>query len=336
MKSNVTMRDIAEKLSVSSVTVSKALNDKEGVSEELKEKIKSVAEEMGYRFNTLAKSMKEGYSYNVGVIIPERFTGTTQSFYLQFYQYISQVLDSRQYSGILHILSEEDENSVRLPRIYNERKADGFIILGQINNDYAAAIYEMDAPVIFLDFYNDQNNIDSVLTDNFYGVYEAMNYLIKNGHRKIGFVGNIYATSSIQDRYLGYYKALLEHRIQLEERYVISDRDERGRFIEIDLPADLPTAFICNCDQVAYNLINLLKKNRINVPEDCSVMGFDNDIYATLTDPPLTTVAVDMEEMSRVAVKFILEKVRDKGKKFGRTFIKGNIIYRESVRDIKN
>lgn len=336
MKNNVTMRDIAEKLSISSVTVSKALNDKEGVSDELKEKIKSVAEEMGYRFNTLAKSMKEGYSYNIGVIIPERFTGTTQSFYLQFYQYISQVLDSRQYSGILHILSEDDEASVRLPRIYNDRKADGFIILGQINNDYAAAIYEMDAPVIFLDFYNDQNNIDSVLTDNFYGVYEATNYLIKSGHRKIAFVGNIYATSSIQDRYLGYYKSLLEHRIQLEESYVISDRDERGRFIDIDLPADLPTAFICNCDQVAYNLINLLNKKGINVPEDCSVMGFDNDIYATLTDPPLTTVAVDMEEMSRVAVKFILEKVRDKDKKYGRTFIKGNIIYRESVRDLKN
>lgn len=336
MKSNVTMRDIAEKLSISSVTVSKALNDKEGVSDELKEKIKSVAEEMGYRFNTLAKSMKEGYSYNIGVIIPERFTGTTQSFYLQFYQYISQVLDSRQYSGILHILSEEDENSVRLPRIYNERKADGFIILGQINNDYAAAIYDMDVPVIFLDFYNDQNNIDSVLTDNFYGVYEATNYLIKSGHRKIAFVGNIYATSSIQDRYLGYYKSLLEHRIRLEESYVISDRDERGRFIDIDLPVDLPTAFICNCDQVAYNLINLLKKKGINVPEDCSVMGFDNDIYATLTEPQLTTVAVDMEEMSRVAVKFILEKVGDKDKKYGRTFIKGNIIYRESVRDLNN
>lgn len=336
MKSNVTMRDIAEKLSISSVTVSKALNDKEGVSDELKEKIKSVAEEMGYRFNTLAKSMKEGYSYNIGVIIPERFTGTTQSFYLQFYQYISQVLDSRQYSGILHILSEEDETSVRLPRIYNERKADGFIILGQINNDYAAAIYDMDVPVIFLDFYNDQNNIDSVLTDNFYGVYEATNYLIKSGHRKIAFVGNIYATSSIQDRYLGYYKSLLEHRIRLDESYVISDRDERGRFIDIDLPANLPTAFICNCDQVAYNLINLLKKKGINVPEDCSVMGFDNDIYATLTEPQLTTVAVDMEEMSRVAVKFILEKVRDKDKKYGRTFIKGNIIYRDSVRDLNN
>lgn len=75
LKNKVTMKDIANRLGVSSVTISKALNDKEGVSEELKEKIKKVANEMGYRYNTLAKSMKEGLSYNIGVIVAERFTG---------------------------------------------------------------------------------------------------------------------------------------------------------------------------------------------------------------------------------------------------------------------
>src|SRR5690554_931538 len=80
MKANVTMRDIAARLGVSVVTVSKALNDKEGVSEELKEKIKALADEMGYRVNALAKAMKEGHSYNIGVIVAERYTGSTESF----------------------------------------------------------------------------------------------------------------------------------------------------------------------------------------------------------------------------------------------------------------
>lgn len=336
MKSNVTMRDIAEKLGVSSVTISKALNDKEGVSEELKEKIKVVAEEMGYRFNTHAKSMKEGLSYNLGIVIPERFTGTTQSFYLQFYQLISKVLDNYHYSGILNILSQDDEDKLVLPRIYNEKKVDGLIFLGQIDKKYVAEIQTIESPVIFLDFYTDQNEIDCVLTDNFYGVYEVTNYLIRNGHRKIAFVGNVHATSSIQDRFLGYYKSLLEHRIDLKDEYVIKDRDELGRYIDINFPVDMPTAFVCNNDEVAYNLINELQKNGIQVPEDCSVVGFDNSIYAKLTNPSLTTVAVDMEEMSKVAVKFIMEKLKNPQKKYGRTFIKGNIIHRSSVKKIVN
>lgn len=334
MKSNVTMRDIAEKLGVSSVTISKALNDKEGVSDELKEKIKVVAEEMGYRFNTHAKSMKEGLSYNLGIVIPERFTGTTQSFYLQFYQLLSKVLDNYHYSGILNILSQDDEDELVLPRIYNEKKVDGLIFLGQIDKKYVAEIQNIESPVTFLDFYTDQNEIDCVLTDNFYGVYEVTNYLIRNGHRKIAFVGNVHATSSIQDRFLGYYKSLLEHRIDLKDVYVIKDRDELGRYIDIKFPADMPTAFVCNNDEVAYNLINELQKNGIQVPEDCSVVGFDNSIYAKLTNPSLTTVAVDMEEMSKVAVKFIMEKLKNPQKKYGRTFIKGNIIHRGSVKKI--
>ncbi|MED4227153.1 LacI family DNA-binding transcriptional regulator [Neobacillus cucumis] len=335
MRSNVTMRDIAEKLGVSSVTISKALNDKEGVSDELKEKIKLVAEEMGYRFNTHAKSMKEGLSYNLGIVIQERFTGTTTSFYLQFYQLLSRVLESYHYSGILHILSHDDEAELVLPRIYTEKKVDGLIFLGQIHKQYVEEIQKIDIPAVFLDFYTDQNEIDSVLTDNFYGVYEITNYLIRNGHQKIAFVGDVHATSSIQDRYLGYYKSLLEHRMDLNHEYVIKDRDERGQYIELEIPNDMPTAFVCNNDEVAYNLINELQKRGINVPEDCSVVGFDNSIFATLTEPPLTTVAVDMEEMSKVSVEFIMEKLKDPNKKYGRTFIKGNIIYRDSVKNIE-
>ncbi|MDY7222672.1 substrate-binding domain-containing protein [Halalkalibacterium halodurans] len=338
MKNNVTMRDIAEKMGVSSVTVSKALNDKEGVSEELKEKIKALADEMGYRLNTTAKAMKEGRSYNIGVIIPERFTGDVQSFYLKFHQHITKVLEHYNYYGILQILSEEDEEKVNLPRTYYENKVDGFIILGQVSKAYIDLLTKYEIPKVFLDFYTDYANIDSVVTDNFYGVYELTNYLIQNGHREIAFVGNIYSTSSIQDRFLGYYKSLLEHKIKLKEEYIISDRDERGKFIELNIPERLPTAFVCNNDQIGYELIRKLQSMNYSVPNDCSVVGFDNDIYSTLSNPPMTTVQVDIEEMSKVAVKLIIEKVKNKNKNKekndGRVLIKGQIIHRDSVKAI--
>ncbi|MCK0471224.1 substrate-binding domain-containing protein [Halalkalibacter sp. APA_J-10(15)] len=332
MKSNITMRDIAERIGVSSVTVSKALNDKEGVSDELKAKIKALAIEMGYRFNAVAKSMKEGLSYNIGIIIPERFSGG--NFYLKFYQHITTMLEQYNYYGILQVLSAEDERNLQLPRTYYESKVDGFIILGQISSKYIDLLTDNNIPKVFLDFYTDHSDIDSIITDNFYGVYELTNYLVKEGHKDIAFVGNIHSTSSIQDRFLGYYKSLLEHNLSLSEDYIINDRDEKGAYVDLEIPNPLPSAFVCNCDQVGYNLMNKLRTMGYSVPEDCSVVGFDNDIYSTLTEPQLTTVEVNIEEMSKVAVEFIIDKIKNEHKNSGRVLIKGTIIHRDSVKRI--
>ena len=334
MKSNITMRDIANQLGVSTVTVSKALGDKEGVSDELKLKIKQLATQMGYRYNTTAKAMKEGLSHNIGVIIPERFTGLAQSFYLIVYKQISLLLEQAGYFGILSILSDQDEEQLQIPKIYAEKKVDGLIILGQISKGYIQLVQKMELPKVFLDFYDEHSDIDAIVTDNFYGAYEITNYLIAQGHTKIAYVGNINSTSSIQDRYLGYYKSLLEHNLKLEEKLVISDRDERGKYIELELPKsaqDMPTAFVCNCDQIAYLLLEKLKSEGYSVPDDCSVVGFDNDIYATIATPHLTTMEVNFEQMSSIAVKHIIDKISSPTLKLGRVLVQGNIIHRDSV-----
>ncbi len=328
------MRDIADKLGISVVTVSKALSDKDGVGEELKRKIKDLASDMGYRLNVMAKAMKEGYSYNIGVIIAERFTGVTQSFYQQFHQHIVKSLEEYHYSAILHLLSAEDEEQFVMPWIYKEKKVDGFIILGNVHKNYIEMLQRADIPVVFLDFYTDQERMDTVITDNFYAMYEMTNSLINLGHRKIAFVGNLYSTSSIQDRFLGYYKSLLEHNLKLDERYIINDRDEKGRFIDIQLPSEMPTAFVCNCDRIAYELMVVLKEKGYKVPDDCSVVGFDNDIFSTLCEPKLTTVEVNMPEMARVAAKFLIKKVKNNSLSFGRVLIKGKIVHRNSVKKL--
>jgi LacI family transcriptional regulator len=332
MKKNITMNDIAKRLNVSVVSVSKALNNKEGVSEELKSKIIALADEMGYRYNMVAKGMKEGYSYNIGVLIAERFTGEHQSFYLNFFQYISKALEAYQYYGILQIISENDENEEILPKVYYDNKIDGFIVLGQIHKGYCEKIKSLGIPLIFLDFYDDSSDVDYVIMDNFYGAYEITNYLIRCGHKEIAFVGNVYATSSIQDRFLGYYKSLLENGIKLNTEYIINDRDEQGKFIPLEVPKKLPTAFVCNCDRIAYILINTLKEKGYNVPDDCSVVGFDNDIYALLSQPKITTMQVDIDNMAKTVAKIIVKKIKNTDKRYGRVLVVGKIIYRDSVK----
>jgi LacI family transcriptional regulator len=204
---NVTMRDIARSLDISTVTVSKALSDKDGVSTELKDKIKSVAEDMGYRYNSLAKSMKEGKSYNIGVIIADKFIkDDVDAFYLKMYHNVVKALSKANYYGIMEIVSTKAEKDLTIPNVISDNKVDGVIVLGQMWPQYLAVIKRTSLPLVFLDFYDEQLDVDSVISDSFYGAYTLTNHVISLGHKEIGFVGNIFATSSILDRYLGYYK----------------------------------------------------------------------------------------------------------------------------------
>jgi LacI family transcriptional regulator len=326
------MQDIASKIGVSKVTVSKALSDKDGVSDELKKKIKELADDLGYRYNAQASAIKSGLTHNVGVIVAEHFIDNDyNAFYFMMYQKLSVELDSYHYSAIMHTLNEDDERNLILPKSYYARKIDAYIVLGQVSKEYLAVLNECDVPIVFLDFYDENAGVDSVCGDNFYGAYNVTNHLISKGHHDIAYVGSIKATSSILDRYLGYYKSLLEHGIILNPAYVIEDRDEKGTYVPFVLPSNMPTAFVCNCDRVAYMLIEQLRELGHSVPEDISVVGYDNDIYSTLCKPPLTTVDANVQEMTATAAKVIVEKVKEPSKTFGRMLVKGNVIYRESV-----
>lgn len=332
MSKNISMYEIAKLFNVSKVTVSKALNDKPGVSEKLKEEIKEKAQELGYRMNTAAKSLKTKKSYNVGVLIAERYIGDRETYYFGVYGKLATKFSSLGYSTIMETLSYESEVNLKLPQMYLELKVDAIIVLGQLNSNYLKLFNDFSIPVLYFDFYANNSTIDSVVVDNFYSGLEITQYLIDHGHKEVGFIGNLYATSSIQDRFLGYYRCLLENKLLINYDYVISDRDDAGNFIEIELPNNLPTAFVCNCDQVAFHLIKKLKQLNIKVPEDISVVSFDNTIYSTVTEPQITTLDNNVDEMVKVATKIILKKIENPERRYDRVLIKAFIVERDSVK----
>lgn len=332
MAKRVTMRDIAKELDISTVSVSKALSGKEGVSREVRDRIKSKADEMGYRYNAASKGFIDDKSYNIGILIAKRFVEDDSAFYSKLYNNMIIKLGEKNYFGIMEILSKEDERACTLPNMITNHKVDGIIILGQLKNRYIDSIKEAEIPYIFLDFYDEHSQVDSIVSDSVYGSYLLTNYLIDNGHKKIGFIGDVFATSSILDRYLGYYKSLLQHEIQLREDWVIKDRDENGQlFSEYTFPMEMPEAFVCNCDEVAYIVVEALKKIGYRVPEDISVVGYDDYIYATLCKPQLTTFAVDLEVMAAMAVEAILRSIRGEDCSPGRKVISGSLVIRNSV-----
>ena len=331
------MSDIAAELGVSTVTVSKALGDKDGVSEELRQRIKQKANEMGYRLNYSSKAAKDSFTYNISVVVAKHFIHDASAFYWVVYRYIVELLQKQSYYGILEVITEKDERSGEMPNSILDRKVDGVIVLGQFDKVYVDSLLSMQIPTVFLDFYSSRSDVETVLSDNFFGAYTITNYLIEAGHRRIGFLGNIVSTSSIQDRYLGYYKALLEHNIPLNEKWVINDRDAEGHtFPIVKLPDEMPTAFFCNCDEVAYAFINQLKSMGYKVPEDISIVGYDNHIYSTISTPRITTMDVNSYRMSNEAVEIIIKKIRDNNYRCGRTLVTGKLIERDSVRSMRH
>ncbi|MBQ2529054.1 MAG: LacI family DNA-binding transcriptional regulator [Treponema sp.] len=333
----VRLSDIADRLNVSTVTVSKAMADKEGVSDELREKIKRTAREMGYRQKNLKQQSfrQENSTGNIGIVIPSRFFERTSSFYWNMYNALARELQNNGYYAILEQLDAQSEFDLTIPGVIRDSKVDGVIVMGQVSIDYAHYFTRNYPNFFFLDFYINDENTDSVTTDNFYSEYMMTEYLISQGHKDIRYVGNFKSTSSITDRYMGFLKAMLENGLKTELTDIIDDRDKDGIACPIILPEKMPTAFVCNCDQTAIKLIELLNGKGYRVPEDISVVGFDNYVAEGSTVPALTTVGVDQVATARTVVDLLLKKVNGQPYTKGHTVIGGKLIIRNSVQKIQ-
>jgi LacI family transcriptional regulator len=258
----------------------------------------------------------------------------TQSFYLGFYENFSRCFLANDYCAILVTVSKEDEKEGNILKLIREKKFEGIILLGKIKKEYIEKLSETALPMVLVDFYYDEVQHRCVLTDNIEGSYTVTNLLIKKGHKEIGFVGRIGETSSINDRYIGYYKAMFEHKLPINDAYIIPDRDEQGIYNIGKLPQKLPTAFVCNSDRAAYELYQQLKQRGLKVGEDISVVGFDDDIFARLCEPQLTTVAVNINKITKVAEEILISEIEHPTKTSGKISVPGTIIERQSIKDI--
>lgn len=338
MRKTVRLADIGQRLGVSTVTVSKALSGQKGVSEEMREKIKTLALEMGYVKSTASES-EEKKSFTIGVLVADRYLRENQSFYWMLYQEISKRAMSRNCFPMLEVISYESERNGNLPRVVTENKVDGVIIMGAFKPEYAnRLVHDIPLPVINLDTTGGGESCDCVVSNNMMGGYQMTNYLFELGHKRIGFVGTRLVTPSIDDRYFGYLKSLMEHGIEWNGDWVIDDRDREFGKVESDtrfiLPSQMPTAFFCNCDLSASLLIRKLEAAGYSVPDDISVVGFDNYVTDQFAGIGITTYEIDTKEMARRAVHIIIHKMANINYSTGVFMLAGRFIERSSAKRI--
>ncbi len=341
MAKAVKMADIAKVMGVSTVTVSKALSNQKGVSEELRIKIKQQAEKMGYRTNSAVyqERMKNNVSYNIGVVVADDFLDQFQSFYWKLYQEVATAAVQKGCFTMLEVLQREDLQNGEMPKLLQEKKADGLVVIGLLAEDYLRKLDEYsEIPILYLDFYDKNKDCDAVVSNNYLGMYKLTNYLFQNGHTDIAFVGNVLFTGSITDRYFGYSKALYEHGVEVKKEWVLDDRDKvTGDMegFEVELPQKMPTAFVCNCDVTAGRLIRTLGQKGYRVPEDISVVGYDNYQPPGVSDVEITSYDVDMRDMAKRTIRNIIRKISGEHYRQGIAVITGHIVYGSSVAPCK-
>ncbi len=325
----VTMKDIAQELDVSIVTVSKALAGKEGVGERLREEIKEKAKELGYVFRKSTEAEQE--NKNIGVIIAERFVGDG-SFYLTVCQKILLEMTQRGMIGILEVIREDDEKNGILPSLLSVKTVEQLIVLGEMDRKYLECLEKTEKSVILFDFENEDFDFDCVVSDNVNGGYLLTRYLFKQGYEKIGYVGNFRSTRSILDRYMGYRKYLIMKDIPYEDSYLIIDREDEGnKLVDLVLPKKLPDAFVCNCDTAAHRLINALKEKGYSVPEDVAVVGYDDfDGLAAEGNYEITTYRVNIEEMIYQCINIIEQRYQNPDYRHGTSVSYGRLIERKT------
>ncbi len=322
----VRMADIAKELNISVVSVSKALAGKSGVSEEMRAKVVALAREMGYEGS---RSSDPGGTGNIGVLVSDRFFDEN-TFYTSLYRSLVLSSGGEGLTCMMEIVSREAERNAALPALITGRKVDGLILMGNLESAYLQAVVTSGFPCVLLDFHALNGALDCVISDNLEGGCALTEHLLAQGRREIGFVGSIRATSSIMDRYLGYQRALRLAGVVPREDWLLEDRDQEGRFIPLRLPQELPEAFLCSCDEVAFNLIEALRQRGLRVPEDAAVCGYDDFRYATLSQPQLTTYRVDVEQMARTAVACLTARVRQEDAGPVCYTIPGRLVVRES------
>jgi LacI family repressor for deo operon, udp, cdd, tsx, nupC, and nupG len=315
------IQDVAMKAGVSVTTVSRTFCAPSKINPVTHTRVVEAARQLGYQPRG-SRQPKAPPSRPTGEAIGFQFFADRVEDGLQSNMFYAPMLYGAQAEaadlGLNILVNTADRHSVirELPRMILDGAISGLLLTGAVADAASLALFARHVPnLVLLDQYDDQRRFESVHSDGFDGAYQATNYLLRLGHRRIAFFLSEESTHTFEDRCNGYIAALFQAGITPEQGLVV-----RGRFDDTDdarlerIAALLsgpnpPTALICPNDDYAFSVMRILRKLQVRVPDDLSLIGFDDIPFGEQTDPPLTTVRVDKELMGRLAVRRLYAQI---------------------------
>lgn len=340
MSKRVTMKDIAENLKLSINAVSLVLNNKSGISEKTRLMVLKTANDMGY-FDKKTKYLNTFASKNICLLLERRFFKDPY-----FYSKIIQgIEDEAKKNSITLIVNIIDSENYSIPICVQEKKASAVIALGNIPSKYILDLKSMKLPMILVDNTSFVENVDSIVSNNSFGTYRATKYLLDKGFKKIGFFGDLDYSISIKERYFGYNEALKNSIENVDISKYVSEfsitsgleelvikNDVKSIIEKLSCIEEMPEAFICSNDSAAIQLSNALSTLNYKIPEDISIIGFDDTVLCNMVMPKLTTVRVNKELMGRKAVQRLLWRINHINEPIESIVMEVELIERDSVK----
>jgi len=337
-----TIKDIAKVLNISPSTVSRALSGKPGASEELRKKVLKTAEEMGYMKNLSAQSLKNSKSKIIGIIAFD----IRNPFFLDFLKGVEDVLFPREYKILLSTVDENVDKERTYLNWMVSQGVDGILSSpiteknGKSNLKLYQNFYKMGVPIVFYDrmFYN-QEQFDYVIADNQDAIIQALIHLKENGHENVSIFLSKKGVFTIEERLKGFLKGCELLNIKTRKEWICEDIYPHEKAFDIlknlKEKSHLPTAIIATNNNITKNIVSSSRKLNIKIPDELSLIGFDDTPENELIAPPLTTIKQPILEIGKIAATALLSRIEDRFAKPMRVVLKTELITRGSVRNLK-
>lgn len=331
-KRGVTIMDVARASGVSYATVSRVLSGYEFVKESTRSRVVEAVEHLGYVANLQARSLAGGRSQIIGLLVPNldnSYVGTIA-------RGIDQALERANYDLMLYTTHRHPgKESIYVSAIANGLTEGLLLVTPLVPMTYLDALREQNFPYVLIDQVDAAEDSSVVEATNWQGAYEATRYLIQLGHTRIAFIKGALAVRSAVDRLRGYKAALADCDIPIKEELVIegdflqrTGYETTKRLLQnVDPP---PTAIFASNDLSAFGAMEAIREAGLRIPEDISIIGFDDIPQASLVYPKLTTVHQPLEQMGRVAVKMLLERIEDRSHPPQRVTLATQFVIRDS------
>lgn len=330
----VSIYDVAKKAGLSTVTVSRVINNSPKVRPYNRQKVLQAMQELGYSPSAAARSLAKGNTGVIGLVTPS----INDHFFNSVAMSINYNLMNEGYFlaiSLHHDNSIDETNSLYSDKnyLFQEGRVDGIIVLSPIGEDeYIEELERKKIPFILLDNQDVHENVYSILVDNYIGGYSVTKHLIELGHEKIGFIGGNEDYLSARERKRGFIYALKEAGF---EPYIMDDGEfdiESGynimkKWIDEDR---IPTAVFAADDNIALGTIDALRSENLQVPHDVSVCGYDNSTVAGKLKPNITTVEQPANEMGKKAVEILLRLIRGERPNYQTIKLQPQLIVRDS------
>lgn len=332
----INIKEIAKLANVAPSTVSKALNNRTDISAETRTRIVQIAQEKNYAPSAPVRHLKSPASENIGIIFSrEQNPLSDNPFYSRILEGIEAELAINGYNLVLNLI--QSGTAFEFPKIVRKRQVDGVILIGNFDDSLAAKIKTLPLPTVFVDPQQPVKDYSHVLIDNEHGAFNATQYLIRKGHRRIGFISGDLERLSFKQRFEGYKKALHFHNIPIDNDLIQTGGLENGymHVKRLLMLQNRPTAIFAGNDINAIHGYKAIQDHNLKIPNDISMVGFDDIYVAKYSSPSLTTIRVYTQELGSMGVRTLFQLIHQEMNAPITAVIPTRLVERDSVKKLE-